>query len=389
MGLEEDVVFSLLQRAEPIHRLRTAFTRGSIRGSVYLEAAINPSLLKLLLQTPGVICTREGVTPQGIEPSDWLALLIMKEPKFDAQLDRWVRVLRGAYKGDSGLVVGVKPWGVEVLLIPRLRPPVTNAIGSLKRKRSVDTPSPALFDPVSFKATYGISPKKQADNCYTVSGNVFEHGLLRKRYDFHSISYTTVDMPSHHLLYFDHSCHPSIRSFPRPREWVFEEGEPVLFRHSSDGYLHYHTSPDEKGGVVKIVAEHGVEVEFVVEEGVKAVRLIPWRNIRKDIEIGDYVKILRGTHTGAGGWVIHIENDIAHISNTPTDGSVMDFDTLKVLLYNTVEPRPLLTSPTELRNSCQLGQNCLYPILTRTWSFELDNPWFSQSPLGWDVRYCI
>jgi hypothetical protein len=33
---------------------------------------------------------------------------------------KWIRVLKGKYYGDVGLVVAVRSWGAEVLLVPRL-----------------------------------------------------------------------------------------------------------------------------------------------------------------------------------------------------------------------------------------------------------------------------
>jgi Early transcription elongation factor of RNA pol II, NGN section len=57
IGLEEEAIFYLLQRAEAEHHLRSAFTRGSIWGWIYLEANMNNFLLELLRMTPGVIDT--------------------------------------------------------------------------------------------------------------------------------------------------------------------------------------------------------------------------------------------------------------------------------------------------------------------------------------------
>ena len=44
MGLEEEAVFSLLQRATNEHRIRSAFTRGSVRGSIYVESILDADI---------------------------------------------------------------------------------------------------------------------------------------------------------------------------------------------------------------------------------------------------------------------------------------------------------------------------------------------------------
>jgi hypothetical protein len=90
MGLEEEAIFYLLQRAEAEHQLRSAFTRGSIRGWIYLEANMNNILLALLRMTPGVISSRQGVQRNLVEFSDWLKMLTMHDPRTVFQAGSWV-----------------------------------------------------------------------------------------------------------------------------------------------------------------------------------------------------------------------------------------------------------------------------------------------------------
>jgi len=134
VGLEEEAIFFLLQRASPEHCLRSAFTRGTLQGWVYLEATMNPALIHLLKWTPGIIRTRQDLVCGEINPSDFMRLLTMTEPTCNLKEGEWAQVRKGLYKGDVGLVVAVENWGVEVLLPPRLNPPVSSS--GLKRKRS-------------------------------------------------------------------------------------------------------------------------------------------------------------------------------------------------------------------------------------------------------------
>ena len=48
MGLEEEAVFYLLQRATSDHQIRSAFTRGSVRGSIYVEGILDANMISLL-----------------------------------------------------------------------------------------------------------------------------------------------------------------------------------------------------------------------------------------------------------------------------------------------------------------------------------------------------
>jgi hypothetical protein len=61
IGLEEEIVFFLLQKVSPRHELRSAIAPASVRGWVYLEATLNEVLRNLLCLTPGVIRDRYGL----------------------------------------------------------------------------------------------------------------------------------------------------------------------------------------------------------------------------------------------------------------------------------------------------------------------------------------
>ena len=111
MGLEEEAVFSLLQRATSDHPIRSAFTRGSVRGSIYVESILDTNTISLLNSTPGIIRNQSGVVRQIIDPSDWVKLLTMQDPMMAVKAGQWIWVRNGAYKGDLGFVTHVETWG--------------------------------------------------------------------------------------------------------------------------------------------------------------------------------------------------------------------------------------------------------------------------------------
>ena len=108
MGLEEEAVFYLLQRATSEHQIRSAFTRGSVRGSIYVEGILDAEMISFLNSTPGIIRKQSGVVRQNIDPSDWVKLLTMQDPTSVVEAGQWIRVLKGAYKGDLGFVTRVE-----------------------------------------------------------------------------------------------------------------------------------------------------------------------------------------------------------------------------------------------------------------------------------------
>ena len=105
-----------------------------------------------------------------IDPSDWVNLLTMKDPLTVVKALQWIRVLKGAYKGELGFVTDVEAWGARVLVVPRLKPPTPQATTSLKRKRTPIKPEPSLFNPATFSTMFQHEPKLHYDGSYTSRG---------------------------------------------------------------------------------------------------------------------------------------------------------------------------------------------------------------------------
>lgn len=260
-------------------------------------------LLELLKITPGVISSQH----YQVDPSDWLKMLTMYDPQTVFRVGNWIRVGKGKYKGDVGFVVGVESW-VEVLLVPRLGQPTT--VDTLKRKRTTLRSKPALFDPATIKRVHDVNPRCEREGIYTVWGLEFEHGLLRKAYDFHSLSPTTT-IPSYLFSLFQLSQHPVILSstFPQPQEWIFEEGDQVIVRSS--------------GELVTITAVEPSHLEACYSHGLGTIA-VQWSDVRKAIKVGDYVEVTSGSLIGAAGWVDCIDEVIVHILEKVSGSTSLD-----------------------------------------------------------------
>ena len=77
-------------------------------------------------------------------------------------------------------------------------------------KWSAIAPEPALFNPNTIEHVYGTPAIEQDDGTYKFGGNTFSDGLLVKEFDFHSISLTSVFMPTPMFFLFQQSCHPTL-----------------------------------------------------------------------------------------------------------------------------------------------------------------------------------
>jgi hypothetical protein len=147
---------------------------------------------------------------------------------------------------------------------------------------------------------YGTPAVKLDDGTYRFRGNIFSDGLVVKKLDFHSISLTSVFMPTSLFFLFQQSRHPTILAarFPRPLEWIFNKGERVLI------------SSSNKLGVIKSVVAETAEIDLVGGEGIISV---PWNKLRKHIVVGDFVEVLSGPLRESTGWVEGVEGETVHV----------------------------------------------------------------------------
>jgi hypothetical protein len=309
VGLEEEAVFYLLQKATSEHQIRSAFTRGSVRGSIYVEGILDANMISLLDFTPGIIRKQSGVVRHTIDFSDWVKLLTMQDPMTVVKARQWIRVRNGLYKGDLGFLTHVEAWGARVLVVPRLKTPTPPAAASLKRKRTAIKPEPKLFDPATFSSLFQRQAKLQHNGIYTSRGLVFDHGLLRLDLDLHSISLNSIGAPSEILGLFKLSSHPSVTGsmFPRPEEWIFEEGERVTVCSS------------QKEATIAAVKSTHLEVDFATNEGIE---LVSWYNVRKAFSTGAFVSVTSGPLRGTMGWVERIADDTVYLLEYKEKGNL-------------------------------------------------------------------
>ena len=80
MGLEEETIFSLLQRVTSKNQIWSAFTCGSIQGSIYVEGVLDADMISILKLTPRIIQNKSGIVRQLVDPANWVKLLTMHDP---------------------------------------------------------------------------------------------------------------------------------------------------------------------------------------------------------------------------------------------------------------------------------------------------------------------
>ena len=265
---------------------------------------MNPALINLLSLTPGLGNTQRNknmIHRESVSFGDWEKLLSAKDPHWNRELrlNQWVTVKAGAYKGDTGYVASLRTGGAVVLLVPRIPPPIRK---QLKRKRSDPQPPAALFDLATIRKTYDQYPQNRLPapipgkpHTFKFLRSVYQHGLLRQYISARSLNASIVSMTAHDLHTFRRSGHPSVLAakFPRPIDWKFKPGEPVLSNSSrSEGHLSQ-------------LWVDGAEVEM----GEQGLVYIPWHDLRKSFKSGDYAVVVGGPHATKQGWVIEVDTE--------------------------------------------------------------------------------
>ncbi|PPQ74477.1 hypothetical protein CVT25_007836, partial [Psilocybe cyanescens] len=331
-GEEEIAVMSLLHTARDHHQLRSAFTRVSVRGHIYLECTMNQETVELLMKTPGIIRTRQGIGRKLIQRDESLNILRMFNKKRDVLQGQWVRIIKGLYKGDVGRVESTNAWGVSLLLVPRIAYRSREEV-SLKRKSMRYIPEPRLFDPLEFRNAI----RDTVDNQFTyhIGDMTFERGLIKKDIDYGYIATDVDDMTYRLFKLFQLSQHPFVIDppMPKPREWNIDEGDSVML-----------TSVGWRGSVVETTSrfvdvsvdddetyssdnEAGNNTIGGFDKSTRRPKVPPsvirttWDDVEKIFEPGDYVRVNSGIHADFTGWIVKVEQSVATVVDNQRERS--------------------------------------------------------------------
>ncbi|THU93059.1 hypothetical protein K435DRAFT_800024 [Dendrothele bispora CBS 962.96] len=235
----------------------------------------------------------------------------------------WVRITRGDYRGDVGLVLLRQKQSMQrrlvVLLVPRLPPkspmphlstPEPQDSDSRKRKRGRESFPQSLFNLHDEAEEY-----VDEANWFHYQGMTFAYDLLVKSFDYGSVTQVDVDMDENTHRFFQTSKHPIMKSvsLPVPKDWTFfyhKKVEVFCTEPLSDTQRHNPDLPrrtitrnatviEVEGDSCKVCFEdYGSFEEDDTAEWVCKV------NLRKKIYEGDGVEVLEGEHKGRKGIVI-------------------------------------------------------------------------------------
>ncbi|THU75142.1 hypothetical protein K435DRAFT_881523, partial [Dendrothele bispora CBS 962.96] len=296
-----------------------------------------------------------------------IAQLLSSSPP-SIKLFSWIRVQKGTYAEDVGLVirreVSTGQRRLFVLLVPRLasfpirlaeRPvhpnhPLRDVDSSAgesvssresetdhsarKRKRSQERFPQALFNPLK---TLGEC-QEIADHRFRTPQGDFDHGLLVACLPYNWVTDVDVSMDHETRRSFITSKHPALNHVHLPvcSNWRFFVEEEVEVIHSAPltiaNVIHPELSQTEtcrKEGVIRTVEQDRCLVQFKEYIDYDSEDTSVWienKNIRKQFKIGDMVVVVTGEYNERAGMVIRTrENGIVLAETGARKGQIQMF----------------------------------------------------------------
>lgn len=290
----------------------SAFSRDSIRGSVYVEARHVTNVRGILEGIPRVRRLRgEHPCIDMVDLADRLPLLTMVESPIIQPMS-WVRLKRaGIYSGDLGFVfeVDAQTLQLSVYVVPRIQ------LDRKRKRKAQDSrrsrPPAALFDADAVAEYYGEKEVDRINYIFHFKGDIYvKGGLLEAEYSPSHVSVTDVNPTQPELDLFRASQNESVLH-------ALEAG--VVALHIGDRIqVFIGTFTGLSGRLVDIKGDN--TVVFETDDAMR--REVYSYEIRKYFKLGDYVGALRGEFSGREGYIIELNRESALIyERTATVGN--------------------------------------------------------------------
>lgn len=333
-GKEREVIVSLMKKIQqrlaagrPL-KICSAFERGGtsspMAGYVFVEARRKVDVDEALVGVPDIYGRTANLVPVKEMPD----LLRVNKTK-QLEVGGYVRVKRGLYGGDLGMIEEVEDNGLDVLvrLVPRLsygldedeNKPVS-AIE--KRKRNAfapavtptNRPPPRLFNENEAKkkhARYLVAGRGMAGRNWTYKNENYEDGFLMKSFKQTHLETENVGPKLEEITRLtktaaDGSETLDLETLAHSLRNASAEGSYV----PGDEVEVY--QGEQRGIVGKIEGVNGTILKIKVSEGELVGQIVdqPVKGVRKRFREGDHVKVIGSSrYNGEVGMVIRLKDD--------------------------------------------------------------------------------
>jgi len=351
-GKEREIIYKIMKKFEDSARSRnpmrivSAFERGDgpMAGYIFVEAKRKADVDDALANIPDVFPrTKMNLVPVKEMP-DLLRVTKAKE----LEIGGYVRIKRGLYQGDLGMIQDVESNGltVTVRLVPRLtygldedqaRPATGNTLADTKRKRIhgpvnnyANRPPQRLFNENEAKKRHDRFLQQNrglTGRSFTYKGDEYEDGFLIKDFKLQHLitenvnprldeitKLTKTAADGSELLDLETLAH-SLRN--TTAEGSYMPGDEVEVYEG-----------EQRGIVGKTEGVNGNIVSIMVSEGELAGQIVevPVKGLRKRFREGDNVKIIGGSkYRDEVGMVLRIKDDRVTVLTNTTNEEITVF----------------------------------------------------------------
>ncbi|KAI3886054.1 hypothetical protein MKX03_003635 [Papaver bracteatum] len=319
IGREREAAFCLMQKCaidQPGMHIRSAIALDYLQNYIYVEAD-KEAHVREACKGLKMLDTRKIVLVPIKEMTD---VVLAKGKALDIVKDMWVRMKIGMYKGDIAKVVSVPDMRQRVMLklIPRVDlQAVADKLDGRKVSRKAIVPSQRLVNSGEARnLNIPVDSRRERSTGLSfdvIDGKTFKDGFLYKTVSKKSIEYQNIQPSFDELQRF---CESGMNtSLENRRKFHYMKGDAVIVVKGDlinlMGWVekveddNLHIKPNRKD----------LHTTIVVNENY----------VCKYFKLGDHVKVVSGTHEGATGTVIKVNNNVLILVSDATREDISVF----------------------------------------------------------------
>ena len=287
-GWETTYTFRVMERifssgASSAPTIRSVLGRASYPGAIFIEATDVEAVYEACR------CFTHASLHDIHKISHEQAILCLKErTTYTPHSPGWVRLTKGRYTGDTAYVCNVTDsLQTQLLIIPRI-------FGDGPKRRYRGRPPQALFDANYLCSSFKVEKRNQM---YLYRGDRYFDGFLQTKMEDFDHNDT---LPSREELQLFKKC-PQI-----PPEFIQAAYDAIDASALRPGHRVLAICGPFQGqsGVVVTALSDTAQVQF---PGLELVMDIKCGELRRDIQVGDEVKVVAGLNAGFTGWVVSVD----------------------------------------------------------------------------------
>ena len=324
-GKEKELVRLILKKQQNLQYTKTpleifsVFQRDTFTGYIYIEARKQAAVQQALVGFTNVYPRNMVLVPIKEYPD---MFRVNKSNETELIPGTYVRVKRGKYQGDLGIVENLSENGLEVRLklVPRLDYgkgaallDESNASPDQKRKRSAAAnsikgrPPQRLFSATEAMQHDQRNLQRRGPQSYMYLGEEYENGYLVKDFKITYLITEAVHPGLEELTKFNNSNDDGI-DLTAVSQSLKQAAASTVFQTGDDVEVN---SGEQAGMFGKVVSTQGSIVTIVGTGDILRGQNIdvPAINLRKRFSVGDHVRVMNGNYKDDTGMVVKVSKD--------------------------------------------------------------------------------